>query len=116
VIDGYIMDEAYDPFYMDHGYEDMPFFQREWGDFPGFDEFGSCLTCGTTMDEVIDGLCSMCWIELDEPDKHSLRREEKRQRAINGMQMSGRSTKSVILPVIEKRADEARRKERHNAR
>jgi hypothetical protein len=38
----------------------------------------------------------------------SLRRETQQQRAISGMQVSGRSIKSVLLPVIGKRAKAAR--------
>jgi hypothetical protein len=40
-------------------------------------------------------------------DRHASERDRKARKARYGMRVSGRSTKSVLLPVIGKRASEA---------
>ena len=62
-----------------------------------------------------DSVCYDCQMEdKATTDKHAVQRDAKRAK-VTGMQVSGRSTKSVILPVIEKRGREARRKGNHRA-
>jgi hypothetical protein len=98
------------------GYDD---FDDDYYDYYDYDEptwHTPCAVCGIEDDLAFgfasDSLCFDCEDEAE--DEHATRRDAKRARA-SGMQVSGRSIKSVLLPIIEKRGREARRKGGRNA-
>lgn len=86
-------DDPYEDVYHDEFFEDYED-EPEW--------LEPCIVCG----EPDDGYTHVCDVAVD---PHADQRDAQRAREVHGMRVSGRSTKTVLLPLLGRERKNARK-------